>query len=194
LVRVFYSKATDHLSLQAYSDSDWAACPFSRRSVTGYLIHLRTSPISWKSKKQSIVSKSSSELEYRAMSQASAELTWLVRMLEELGVSSLKPVTMYCDNQSSIYIDKNPVFHKRTKHNEIDCHLTRDKVMEGLLQLLYTQREHQLVDVLSKILPSPQQELLLHKLGMVPHPHQVQLEGGDKRKEVKRLLLISPPF
>jgi len=173
-------KASDHLSLQAYSDSDWAACPSSRRSITGYLIHFGVSPISWRSKKQSTVSKSSSEAEYRAMSQAAAEVTWLVRLFEELGVHSLKPVTLHCDNQSAIHIGKNPVFHERTKHIEIDCHFTRDKVLEGLLQLAYLPTEHQLADVLTKALSSPQQNLLLHKLGMVPYPHHSSLRGGDE--------------
>ena len=101
-------KATEQLSSQAYSDSDWAACPFSRRSLICSLIHLGHSPISWKSKKQSTVSKSSSEAEYRATSQAAAERTWLVRLLEELGVQSLRTVTLYCDNQSAIHIGQKP--------------------------------------------------------------------------------------
>ena len=173
-------KATDQLFLKAYSDSDWAACPFSRRSVTGYLIHFGSAPISWKSKKQCTVSKSSSEAEYRAMSQAAAEITWLVRLLEELGVQTLKPVTLYCDNQSAIHIGKNPVFHERTKHIEIDCHFTRDKVMEGLIQLSFTPTDQQIADVLTKILPSPQQAFLLRKLGMVPSSYHSSLRGGDK--------------
>ena len=140
-------KATDRLSLQAYSDSDWAACSFTRRSVTGYLIHFGHSSISWKSKKQSTISRSSSEAEYRAMSEAAAEITWLVRLFEELGVHDLKPVTLHCDNQSSIHIGKNPVFHERTKHIEIDCYFIRDKVLEGLLHLTYLPTEHQLADV-----------------------------------------------
>jgi len=91
-------KATDQLFLQAYSDSNWVACPFCRRSVISYVNHLGTSPVSWKSKKRITASKSSSEAEYKAMSQALAELTRLVRLLEELGVTSLRLVTLYCDN------------------------------------------------------------------------------------------------
>ena len=61
------------------------------------------------------------------MASAASELTWLVRLLEELCVSDLKPITLHCDNQSAIYIAKNPAFHDRTKHIEVDCHFTRDK-------------------------------------------------------------------
>lgn len=157
------------INLHAYSDSDWASCPMTRKSVTGYVILLGGSPISWKSKKQSTVARSSSEAEYRAMAHAAAEVTWLVRLLNELGVSSLTPVTLHCDNQSAIHIAKNPVFLERTKHIAIDCHFTREKVMEGLIQLSYLPTQSQLADVLTKIMPSAQFRLLLSKLGMV-HP------------------------
>ncbi|XP_071699281.1 uncharacterized protein [Rutidosis leptorrhynchoides] len=154
------------LSLHAYSDSDWAACPISRRSVTGYVILLSGSPISWKSKKQSTISRSSFEAEYRAMANAASELTWLIRLFEELGITDLKPVTLHCDNQSALHIAKNPVFHERTKHIELDCHFTREKVMEGLIELSYLTTQNQLADVLTKILPSSQFQQLLSKLGM----------------------------
>ena len=110
------------------------------------------------------------------MVRAAAEITWLVSLLKELGVSHMKPVTLHCDNQSTLHIARNPVFHERTKHIEAYCHFTRDKVMEVLLQLSYLPTQFQLADVLTKVLPSHQHWTLLHKLRMFP-PHP-KLEGG----------------
>ena len=110
-------RGIDSLQLTAYSDSDWASCPMSRRSVTGYVVLLNNSPISWKSKKQSTVARSSAEAEYRAMAQAAAEVTWLVSLLKALGVSHIKLVTLNCDSQSALHIARNPVFREHTKHN-----------------------------------------------------------------------------
>lgn len=121
-------------------------------------------------KKQGNVSRSSVAAEYRAMASTAAEITWIVRLLEELDLKDLKPITLHCDNLSAIPIARNPVFHDRTKHIEVDCHFTRDKVLEGLIQLSYLPTKHQLVDILTKILPSPHFHTLTGKLGML-HPH-----------------------
>ncbi|GAA0155832.1 transmembrane signal receptor [Lithospermum erythrorhizon] len=164
-----FLKGAANLILKAFSDSDWAACPTIRRSITGYVITLGDSPISWKIKKQTTVSRSSVEAEYRAMTQAAFEVTWLVRLLEELGALDLKPVTLYCDNTAAMHIAKNPVFHERTKHIDIDCHFTRDKVIEGLFSLAHIPTIEQLADVLTKILPTPQHHYILSKLGLSQH-------------------------
>ena len=156
-------QGSDSLCLYAYSDSDWGAYLDTRHSVTGYVLLFGDSAITWKSKKQPTVSKSSSEVEYRELSAAASEVTWVVRLLEELGVSQLKPVTLYCDNKSAFSIAHNPVLHERTNHIEIDNPFTRDKVLEGLLHLAYVPTSELLADYCTKILPSTLSKPLLSK-------------------------------
>ena len=108
--------------LLAYCDADWASCPHSRKSVSGFVIFLGNTLISWKSKKQTTVSLSSAEAEYRSLRRLIAELSWLSRLLHELTITSITPIPVKCDNLAAIYIARNPVFHERTKHIEIDCH------------------------------------------------------------------------
>lgn len=122
---LFYS-ANSEPCLNSFADSDWATCPYSRRSITGYCVYLGTSLITWKSKKQDVVSRSSTEAEYRSMVQATCELFWLQQLLTSLHVSVTTTAKLFCDNKSSMYIATNPVFHERTKHVEIDCHNVRD--------------------------------------------------------------------
>lgn len=100
------------------------------------------------------------------MVAAASEVTWTVRLLQKLGVDKLTPVTLHCDNQSAIYIAKNHVFHDRTKHIEVDFHFTRDKVIEGLIQLTYLPTTHQIADILTKAVPLPQFNILSSKLGL----------------------------
>ena len=97
-------------------------------------------------------------------------ITWTVHLLEERGVCNLKLVTHHCNNMSALNIAHNLVLHDRTKHIEINCHFTREKVMDGLLQLTYLPTSSQLADVFTKILPSSQFQTLLSKLGMCNTP------------------------
>lgn len=129
-------RGSSQLTSKAFSYSNWTSCPNTRRSVTGSLILLGNFLISWKSKKQSIVSRSSFEAEYHAMVAAAAcVIAWLVRLLAELSITDLQSVQLKCDNQYAFHIAKNLVFHERTEHIDNNCHFNREKILEGLIQL-----------------------------------------------------------
>ncbi|RVW94907.1 Retrovirus-related Pol polyprotein from transposon RE1 [Vitis vinifera] len=114
--------------------------------------------------KQSVVARSSAEVEYRALAQGICEGIWIKRVLSELGQTSSSPILMMCDNQAAISIAKNPVHHDRTKHVEIDRHFITEKVTSETVKLNYVPTKHQTADILTKALPRPNFEDLTCKL------------------------------
>ncbi|PKU62268.1 Retrovirus-related Pol polyprotein from transposon TNT 1-94 [Dendrobium catenatum] len=111
---------TGELQLHSYTDADWASDTTDRKSVSGFYNFIGPNLISWSVKKQITVAKSSTEAEYRALSTDISEVLWLRRLAAELQIEQKLPTPVHCDNISAIAIAKNPVFHARTKHIEID--------------------------------------------------------------------------
>ncbi|KAH0648566.1 hypothetical protein KY285_033814 [Solanum tuberosum] len=148
------------IRLNAFSDSDWAGCPDTRRSVSGWCMFLGESLISWKSKKQDRVSKSSTEAEYRSMSTACSEVVWLRGLLAEIGFPQSHPTPLHADNTSAIQIATNPVFHERTKHIEVDCHYIREAVDKGVITLPHVSSDLQIADAFTKSMARQRHQFL----------------------------------
>ena len=156
----------ESLDVTGFCDADWAGCPVDRRSIYGYCVFLGGNLVSWKSKKQSVVSRSSAEAEYRAMANVTSELQWVRMLLTEIGMPMKESSTLHCDNQSAVHIASNPVYHERTKHIEVDCHFVREKVNCGDLQLVHTRSEEQLANIFTKPLRRGRITYICSKLGL----------------------------
>lgn len=165
---LFYP-SNNQLSIRAYCDADWGSCPFTCRSLSGYCVFIGDSLVSWKTKKQKTVSKSSAESEYRCMSYTGSELVWLIGLLRDLHIPVTLPIPLCCDNKAAQHLAANPVFHEKTKHLRIDCHFVRDLVQEGTLSTIHVPSNLQIADVFTKPLGAEHHFFLSCKLGLVFH-------------------------
>ncbi|KAL0641872.1 hypothetical protein Bca4012_102526 [Brassica carinata] len=150
-----------------YCDADWAGDRADRRSTTGYCTFIGGNLVTWKSKKQKVVSCSSAEAEYRAMLKLTNELVWIKGILKHLEIAQDTPMTMHCDNQAAIHIASNSVFHERTKHIEVDCHKVRQMIVLGVILPCYTRSEDQLADVFTKAARQKTMESIHIILGLI---------------------------
>ncbi|GAB2293271.1 hypothetical protein Dimus_038257 [Dionaea muscipula] len=162
--------ADTDLTLTAYSDSDWAGCPDTRRSTTGFCTFLGQNLVTWCAKKQHTVSRSSTEAEYRAMANTAAELTWLQYLLHDLRVPTVVTPRLFCDNLSALHLTVNPVFHNRSKHIALDYHFVRERVASGSLVTHYIPATDQPADLFTK--PPTKQALRQHLPKLCLQPQQ----------------------
>ncbi|GKF39316.1 ribonuclease H-like domain-containing protein, partial [Tanacetum coccineum] len=142
------------ISLLLRGFCDWAGCPTTRRSTFGNCVFLGNNLLSWSSKRQPTLSRSSVEAEYRGVSNVVAETCWLRNLLRELHTPLSSTTLVYCDNVSAVYLSFNPVQHQRTKHIEIDIHFVRDLVAAGHVRVLHVPSHYQYADIFIKGLPS----------------------------------------
>ncbi|KAG7556913.1 Integrase catalytic core [Arabidopsis suecica] len=154
-----------------YCDADYNGDRNTRQSTTDFCTFIGGNLVTWKTKKQKVVSCSSAEAEYRAMKKLTNELTWLKALLKDFGIEQKTPITFHCDNQAAIHIATNPVFHERTKHIETDCHKRREKIEDGTILPCYTQSSDQLADIFTKAASNQVCQFIHGKLGLVDLTH-----------------------
>ena len=159
----------NNLDIRLYTDSDYAGDHHTYRSTSGYVSFLAGGPISWQSKRQSVVAQSSTEAEYIAMSELAKEGAWLRYLLVGLQYKGqdLDPMTLYSDNQGALSLAENPTFHRGSKHIAVRYHLVRQEVEMGRLQIAYIPTDHMPADGLTKVLKAPAHMRFIRLLTLV---------------------------
>lgn len=170
-----YFHANNNLKLHAFSDADWAGDSHDYVSTGAFIVYLGKNPVSWSSRKQGSVARSSTEAEYRTVANTSAEIRWICNILTELGIPLPEPPVIYCDNLGTTFLCANPVFQSRMKHLALDYHFIRGQIQRGMLRVAHINTKDQLADTLTKPLLRQRFTELRDKIGVAKPLH---LEGG----------------
>nr|GEX39396.1 ribonuclease H-like domain-containing protein [Tanacetum cinerariifolium] len=205
---VQFVKRQSGFDIKAFSDSDWAKCPVTRRYVSGYCVFVNGCLVSWKSKKQVTLSKSLAEAEYKPMAAATCEIMWIVKIMSDLKIKNLLPAELYCDNKVAMKIVANPIMHEKTKHFDLDVHFIREKVCSGLIKTAKVESKDNVADILTKALGSFQHGFLTKKFAgskdrppMLAPGNYIQWKSRIKRyidtkpnHELIHYCLKNPPY
>lgn len=150
MILVFFYKKGAQQELFGFTDSDYAGDEDDRKSTSGYVFMMGSGAISWSSKKQQIVTLSTTEAEFVATASCACQAIWLRRLLGKLDCCQEGPTLVFCDNVSTIKLSKNPVLHGRSKHIDVRYHFLRDLCKDGVIDLVYCKSEEQVADILTK--------------------------------------------
>ena len=170
---------TSDTGLEAYVDADWASQPH-RRSISGYTVYLHGSPIAWSARKQSLVTLSTTEAEYIALTAVAREVLHLQVLLEEIYGPVSSPIPIYCDNQGAIALASKTRFHARTKHIDIRYHFVRHLIRTRILDLSYCPTEENVADIFTKALSRPRLRKLRAELKIGPARGGVLESDSDR--------------
>jgi hypothetical protein len=193
-----YLKTTKTLSLLfdgntkqamvAYADASWACDQDSGRSVTGYVVMVNGTSVSWKSQRQPTVAMSSTEAEYMALFAVTQEVIWMRRLLNQVDPSKpsqvSEPTVVYQDNKSTILLASNPSQHARTKHINTKFHFVRDQVNEATIKIEYKSTEDMVADILTKAVSRVKLNKHLESLGL-KSSHEQSIGGYKSREGVE---------
>ena len=159
---------TEGDKLTAFCDADWAGDLDERKSTSGYVLMLSNCAVSWKSKKQTVIALSTAEAEYIALSAATQEVSWMRKLLDDLGEKCSGPTVVKEDNQSAMAIAANPGNHTRTKHIDIKFHYIRSAVQQNSIKLVYCPTSMMVADVLTKPVYQETFQRLRSRMGLTP--------------------------
>ncbi|GJS60738.1 putative ribonuclease H-like domain-containing protein [Tanacetum coccineum] len=152
--------------LEAFSDSDYAGASLDRKSTTGGCQFLGKRLISWQCKKQTIVANSTTEAEYVAAANCCGQVLWIQNQMLDYGFNFMN-TKIYIDNESTICIVKNPVFHSKTKHIEIRHHFIRDSYEKKLIQVIKIHTDQNVADLLTKAFDASRFNFLIASIGLL---------------------------
>ena len=166
---LWYPKGNE-LTLVAYTDADWAGSIDDRKSTSGVALYLGNCLVAQSSKKQLLVSLSTTKVEYIVAVECCTQVIWMRQMLEEIQVKYDEPIPIFCDNNNAINISKNPMMHSKTKHIPIKFHFLREYVTKKNIKLEYVETKEHIADIFTKPLPRETFEYLRQKLRVIPSP------------------------
>lgn len=177
-VEIKYTDSFD-VKLTGYLDSDWARDMDDRRSITGYAFNIGSGVISWSSKKQNAISLSSIGAEYQVVCATTCEVIWLRRILHDAWEEQKDDMVIKCDNQSSIKLENNPVFHKNTKHIDTWFHFVTEKVQSKQFFIEYCNTYEYAIDIFTKPLGKLKFELFREMLGVKVNSFSIKGENWN---------------